>query len=135
MLGKKKKAIPSEVVPGDCLSIATGSQVRGGCTVHGFLLLILFSNPSFLHLSSRSQSHIFQNFQHSQYIHAAFPMKSHRWVYGAGTLSFSTLGTSLFLPSHREGQHKHTDAPAITLAQVRQVTELTELAGLFQAVL
>ena len=36
---QKKRPSPSEVVPGDCLSIATGSQVLGGCTVHSFLLL------------------------------------------------------------------------------------------------
>ena len=43
MPGKKKKKGPSssELVPGDCLSIATGSQVLHGSTVHGFLLLIL----------------------------------------------------------------------------------------------
>lgn len=86
-------------------------------------------------MSPRSQSHIFRNFQHSQYTHAAFPMKSYRWVYGAGICPPRWAQASYFLPPHQEANTGAPMAPAITPAQVRQATELTELAGLFQAVL
>ena len=106
--GQKKKAKPSGVVPGGCLSVATGSRVLHGCTLHGFLLLICFSNPSFLHVSTFSVSHI-PEFSALPVYSCCFPYEIIQVGLRGRHLS-STLGTSLLLlASSSGGQHRRTD--------------------------
>lgn len=81
-----------------------------------------------LHVLSFTYSRIFSTPSIFMCIHA-FPMTSPKWVYGAGILSFSTLGTKLLLPASSLG------GPAQAHQWLRPSPWLTELAGLFQAVL
>lgn len=102
----KKKAKPSEVVPGAACQWPRDPKCY---TLHSSLASCFWFISLTLHffMSPRPQSHIFRNFQHSQYTHAAFPMKSYRWVYGAGICPPRWAQASTSCLPHQEAAQAH----------------------------